>query len=331
MCERVGYTLQPKRQNNNSQPPSNQGKDSRAASGAGPNTIAPLTAGPLPAAPVRAEIPRYQAPNVQVQTGPPRPSFTGQQQSQRGQVFDPKSSDNAFGNGNRKYDKSQGFLCIRCGDLGHKAVNGVPCPKPDLSRDEQTILKGVVFGCRPYAPYGQGQASGSNSIPVRHNNVEVESESDSETMCDLDLLTPQFSDDDTKHVTCKNHSNSFFFENEDGTQEKVDFRTHLADKVSDVHPAIRTERGGATERFDPLRGAELPQQERQDRIRRLMGIHNFLNHDDPTAVGPDPPPGFEQSYPSTPKKKKRSKRELQPIQYVVENGPTDTKQITKGI
>lgn len=64
---------------------------------------------------------------------PPTPAHApGNQQGPSGYVgrtfdnrpFDPKSSKNEFVNGSRKYDRSLGFLCIKDGVLGHKAVEG---------------------------------------------------------------------------------------------------------------------------------------------------------------------------------------------------------------
>jgi len=62
--------------------------------------------------------------------------------------FDLKTSRNEFVNGSRKYDRSIGFLCIKDGVLGYKAVKGTEClgNPPPLSRDEQNVLKNVVFG-----------------------------------------------------------------------------------------------------------------------------------------------------------------------------------------
>lgn len=63
-------------------------------------------------------------------------------------AFDPKTSRNEFVNGSRKYDRSLGFLCIKDGVLGHKAVKGTEClgnPLP-LLREEQNVPKNVVFG-----------------------------------------------------------------------------------------------------------------------------------------------------------------------------------------
>ncbi|EMF12348.1 uncharacterized protein SEPMUDRAFT_118277 [Sphaerulina musiva SO2202] len=226
--------------------------------------------------------------------------------------FDLKTSRNEFVNGSRKYDRSIGFLCIKDGVLGYKAVKGTEClgNPPPLSRDEQNVLKnvsGVSAG---------SQALGPNAItlPVRRTvgYVTDDGESDVESVYDsYRIFTPEDTEDEAPK-----------------RKERVDFYANLGDKVLGEEltklsmPAVRTEPGKHVQRFDPMAGrpgkapealgGALEAPEQPDRVHRLLGIHDLIDHDvdNPMVEGPPPPPGFIPILPAAPKKKKKSRKEL---------------------
>ena len=64
-------------------------------------------------------------------------------------------------------------------------------------------------------------------------------------------------------------------------------------------------------------GAHLPAHERQDRIHRPMAIRDLIEHAE-NVEGPAAPPSFVLTLPCAPtEQKKRSRKELQPIQFFV--------------